>query len=134
MDDVNEGALPEESQHNKLEELVEIGDIKLVATMNKDELNMYSITRFGEDLSLSEKAAVLKVKVVKMIQARLNKEKTEPGEKTSKTDLGETLHKSPGFEFIFNPTNRRVFEWTENLATRKDLIPCRIVDEKGKIL
>jgi hypothetical protein len=37
-------------------------------------------------------------------------------------------------EFIFNPKNRRVLEWTALLAKRTDLIECWLIDKEGKRL
>jgi deoxycytidine triphosphate deaminase len=122
-----------ETEKGKREELVEMSDIQLLEGMSKDQLNEYSISRFGIDLKLSDKIKPLKFKVATMIKEKAGK-KTGKGDSSTKSNGKETDKPSKQAEFIFNPKNRRVLEYTENLATRADLIPCWIVDKKGKIL
>lgn len=135
---VSEEELPGEMQKGKREELVELSDIQLIDGMTKDELNDYAITRLGVDLVLGDKIKPLKLKVITMIKERLEKGKNKtdksPDDKSTNNQVADKQDKDKGPEFIFNPKNRRVLEYTENLATREDLIPCWIVDEKGKRL
>lgn len=111
-------------------ELVSRSDIKLVMEMTKDELNEYVMTRFGSDLNLSEKVKMLRLKTVNMIRDKL---KIQPEAKPQEGN-GEAVEVSANPEFLFNPANRRVLEWTANLATRADFIVCYIVDKDGKRL
>jgi hypothetical protein len=112
-------------------ELVSQADIKLVLDMSKDDLEEYVITRFGTTLNLSEKIKMLRLKVVNMIRDKLKIEPdAKPNEKT--TDGVVETAKNP--EFIFNPANRRVFEWTPILGEKKNYIVCYIVDKDGKRL
>jgi hypothetical protein len=113
-------------------ELVSKSDIKLVMDMTKDELNEYALTRFGTDLNLAERVKMLRLKVATMIRDKL---KIQPASETNTENItSETVTTAKNPEFIFNPKNRKIFEWTENLATREDLIECYIVDKKGKRL
>ncbi len=112
------------------DELVSVADIKLVLQMSKDELNEYVITRFGIDLNLTEKIKMLRLKVVNLINGKL---KIQPEAKT-KEDNGQVVERANNPEFIFNPANRRVFEWTEILGARPDYKVCYIVDKDGKRL
>ena len=113
-------------------ELVSQSDIKVVlADMTKDELNDYAVTRFGVTLNLSEKIKMLRLKVVNMIRDKL---KIQPDAKANEKTTDGVVETTKNPEFIFNPANRRIFEWTEILAARKDLKPCYVVDEKGKRL
>jgi hypothetical protein len=111
-------------------ELVSQEDIRLVLDMSKDDLNEYVITRFGTTLNLSEKIKMLKLKVVNLIRDKL---KIQPDAK-AKGNNGEVVATAKNPEFIFNPANRRIFEWTEILAAKKDYIVCYIVDKDGKRL
>ena len=114
-------------------ELVSQADIKLVLDMSKDELNEYVITRFGTTLNLSERIKMLRLKVVNMIRDQLKiQPDAKPNEKTTAGIVETASSKDP--EFIFNPANRRVFEWTPNLGVRADYIVCYIVDKDGKRL
>lgn len=114
-------------------ELVSVADIKQVLEMTKDEVNDYTVTRFGVTLNLSEKIKMIRLKAVNMIREKLKAEQGGNSNEKATTDDGvaETT-KNP--EFIFNPANRRIFEWTPILAARKDLKPCYVVGMDGKRL
>lgn len=115
------------------EELVELSDIKLLEDMNKDQLQEYAITRLGTDLKLSERVKLLRTKVMHMIRDKLKagKEQESSASTSLTNDKSGPARASNQPEFIFNPLNRRVFEWTEALGARIDYIPCWLVDAKG---
>lgn len=127
--DLGEAAIGAGEAHRG--ELVSQSDIKLVLNMTKDELNDYTVTRFGTTLNLSEKVKMIKLKVVNMIRDKL---KIRPDAKSNEKTSEGVVETTKNPEFIFNPANRRVFEWTEILAARKDLKPCYVVDMDGKRL
>lgn len=116
------------------EELVELSDIKLVMAMTKDELQEYAITRLGQDLNLSEKVKLLRVKVVHLIRERLAKGDAPKPTESVDNGVDGPVRASNRPEFIFNPANRRIFEWTESLGKRIDYVPCYIVDLNGNRL
>ncbi len=111
-------------------ELVSQADIKVVLDMSKDDLEEYVITRFGTTLNLSEKIKMLRLKVVNMIRDKLS---IQP-DATQKENIKEFVETAKNPEFIFNPANRRVFEWTPILGEKKNYIVCYIVDKDGKRL
>lgn len=125
---------PVEEGHR--EELVELSDIKLLEDMNKDQLQEYAITRLGTDLKLSERVKLLRTKVMHMIRDKLKagEEQESPASTSVTNDKSGPARASNQPEFIFNPLNRRVFEWTEALGARIDYIPCWLVDIKGNRL
>ncbi|MGR3302389.1 MAG: hypothetical protein ACUZ8I_07770 [Candidatus Scalindua sp.] len=114
------------------EELVEISDIALVLKMNKEDLQEYAITRLNTDLNLNDRIKLLRVRVVHLINGQLkgNAEDIKPVEK-AKSGPQKASNKP---EFIFNPANRRIFEWTETLGQRVDYVPCFVVDLNGNRL
>lgn len=138
MEESKEPELPSESQPQlgRREELIEMGDVALVSKMTKDELNEYSITRLGTDLDLSGRVKLIQVKVIGMIKERLKKPAEAKPNTEEKDSSGDEPKKniSDDPEFLFNLKNRHVYEWTEVLAKKEDMIECYIVDEKGKRL
>lgn len=124
------GEVPTTEGHR--EELVELSDIKLVMEMTKDELQEYAITRLGTDLVLGDRVKLIRLKVVNIIREKL-KDGSDKKESVVNNNSGpEKASSHP--EFIFNPANRRIFEWTEILGKRADYIPCYVVDLTGKRL
>jgi hypothetical protein len=134
----NENELPGEAQPQlgRREELVEIGDIALVDKMTKDELEEYTITRLGIGLDKNERVKLLRLKVIGLIKDRLKTPGSKPSteKKDTSSSDGPEKNLSDDPEFLFNLKNRHVYEWTEVLAKKEDMIECYIVDEKGKRL
>ena len=99
--------------------------------MNKDELQEYAITRLNTDLNLNDRIKLLRVRVVHLINGQLkgNAEDPKPVEKAKSGPQTQRASNKP--EFIFNPKNRRIFEWTETLGQRVDYVPCFVVDLNG---
>ena len=123
------GEVPTDEGHR--EELVELTDVKLVMEMSKDKLQEYAITRLSTDLNLSDRLKLIRVKVVHLIREQLKKGKDpKPVEKT--VEGPKKASNQP--EYIFNPKNRRIFEYTEALGQKIDYIPCFGVDLNGKRL
>jgi len=110
-------------------ELVCREDILKVVEMDKPSLQKYADSRLGKRLDLSKRLKMLRTEVVIHIK---NKLKIATDTNTDLVTDKEVSKQVP--EFIFNPKNRRVFEWTELLAKRTDLIECWLVDDKGKRL
>jgi hypothetical protein len=111
-------------------ELVCKEDILKVMDMDKPALKKYTDSRLGKKIDLSKRLKVLRTEVVLHIKNKLQlPTDTDTSMLTEKEGGAKTLP-----EFIFNPKNRRVFEWTELLAKRTDLIECWLVDEEGKRL
>ena len=125
------GELPTDKGHR--DELVELSDIKLVMGMSKDELQEYAITRLSTDLKLGDKVKFLRMKVVHLIKETL-KAGTDPKPVEKEKVDGGPKRASNQPEFIFNPQNRRIFEYTEALGQKVDYIPCFVVDLNGKRL
>ncbi len=117
-----------ESAHRA--ELVCREDILKVVEMDKVGLQKYADSRLGKQLDLSKKLKMLRTEVVIHIKNRLKLPSDSVENSTGKPDV--EAKKVP--EFIFNPKNRRVFEWTELLAKRTDLIECWLIDKEGKRL
>lgn len=113
-------------------ELVDKDDVHKVTDMNKEQLQKYVHERFGKELDLSKRIKQLKTEVVILIQNKLNLPTDVVGKPDGLTE--ELVRQRANPEFIFNKTNRRIFEWTELLAKRADLVPCYLVDLKGKRL
>lgn len=124
------------TEEGRREELVEFSDIILVDKMSKNDLQEYAITRLGTDLNLSERIKLLKVKVIHLIRDKLKVEKDHesPASASVTNDNSGPARASSQPEFMFNPKNRRVFEWTEALGSRIDYVPCWLVDIKGERL
>ncbi len=124
------GEVPTGEGHR--EELVELSDIKLVNEFTKDELQEYAITRLSTDLNLSKRVKLLRLEVINKIRERL---KTGTDKKEPIVNNKSGLEKAKNHpEFIFNPANRRIFEWTEILGKRTDYVPCYVVDLLGNRL
>ena len=115
-------------------ELVSISDVEKIDDMTKDQLAEYALSRFGITLNKTEKIKFLKFKVIKSIREKLKhpEEKTDSEALATETRTEVEVTRKP--EFMFNPKNRKVFEWTEILASRGELVECYIVDKKGKLL
>lgn len=111
-------------------ELVCKEDILKVVEMDKVGLEKYADSRLGKKLDLSKRLKMLRMEVVVLIKNKLSlPTDTDTSDVTSK-EVGETANP----EFVFNPKNRRIFDWTELLEKRTDLIACYVVDEEGKRL
>lgn len=115
-------------------ELVTISDIASVMEMKKDELADYALSRFGITLNKSEKIKLLRLKIVNSIRDKLKHESKDVN--TPEQDIPEQapVVSTGRVEFLWNPKNRRIFEWTELLAKRGELVECYIVDKKGNRL
>jgi len=105
-------------------------DILKVVEMDKVALQKYAESRLGKRLDLSKRLKMLRTEVVVLIKGKLQLPTDTNSNNATVKEGGEK--QVP--EFIFNPKNRRVFEWTELLAKRADLIECWMVDDKGKRL
>jgi hypothetical protein len=117
-----------ESAHRA--ELVCKADILKVVEMDKMGLQKYADSRLGKKLDLSKKLKMLRTDVVIHIKNKLKIPSNSVDNATGEPAV--EVEKVP--EFIFNPKNRRVFEWTELLAKRTDLIECWLIDKEGKRL
>ncbi|MHC4322317.1 MAG: hypothetical protein ACYST3_08580 [Planctomycetota bacterium] len=130
------GGNPEDAKLNMAEakvepdrpELVCKEDILKVLEMDKIGLQKYCSSRLQKNIDLSRRLKQLKLDVVTMIKDKLNMPTDTNSDNVQKADA--PVKRTP--EFIFNPKNRRVFEWTEMLAKRDDLIEVWLVDENGK--
>ncbi len=111
-------------------ELVCKEDILKVVEMDKVALQKYAHSRLGKEIDLTKRIKMLRTEVVMLIKSKIG---TSASTNEKEVETIETREKQVP-EFIFNPKNRRVFEWTELLAKRTDLIECWLVDEKGKRL
>ena len=84
----------------------------------------------GKKLDLNKRIKQLKTEVIILIKNKLD---MPIDTDRSNINIKEApVSKNP--EFIFNPANRRIFEYTEILSKRTELIPCYVVDEEGKRL
>lgn len=111
-------------------ELVCVEDILKIIEMEKDELKKYAHSRLGRKLDLNKRIKMLRLEVVTLV-----KNKLKLPQDTDNSNAGpKAKPETEVAEFVFSPTNRRVFEATELLLKRTDLIPCWLVDEKGKKL
>jgi hypothetical protein len=113
-------------------ELVTISDIVTVMEMTKDQLEEYAMSRFGTVLNKNEKIKLMRLKVVNSIKEKL-KHPTDV-KPDGNRELQESVVVSRNPEFLFNPKNRKVFEYTELLAKRGELVECYLVDKKGNKL
>jgi hypothetical protein len=113
-------------------ELVSISDVEKVDDMTKDQLAEYALSRFNITLNKGEKVKFLKFKVINSIREKLKHPEAKADPKAEETRTEIEVTRKP--EFMWNPKNRRVFEWTTILAKRGELIECYIVDKKGKLL
>ncbi len=127
--EIVEGRVGEESEHRS--ELVCQEDIALITKMSKDELSKYAHSRLGKKLDLTRRLKMLRLDVVMLVKGKLKLPTDTDGE--AKAEEGKVVISEKAVpEFIFEPKRRRVFEWTELLAKRSDLIECWLVDKKGK--
>jgi hypothetical protein len=113
-------------------ELVCKEDIMKVVDMDKPTLQKYADSRLGKKLDLSKRLKMLHTEVVIHIKNKLSLPTDTVGKPDGLMEEAVKLRENP--EFIFNPKNRRVFEWTVLLAKRTDLIECWPVDKEGKRL
>lgn len=111
-------------------ELVCKEDVQKVMDMDKVQLQKYAHSRLGKELDLSRRIKQLRTDVIILIQKKLDlpTDTDVSNVKTKQTPVSDNP------EYIFNPANRRIFEWTELLDKRTDLIPCYICDLEGKRL
>jgi hypothetical protein len=112
----------------KKAELVCKDDIKRVMDYDKIGLQKYAHDRLGKELDLGKRIKMLKTEVVLLIQKKLDLPTDVDTSNVTSKDAPENKEA----EFVFNPVNRRIFEATELLLKRTDLIPCHVVDEEGK--
>ncbi len=112
------------------EELVCKEDILKVVEYDKEQLDKYAHSRLGKKLDLSKRIKQLRTEVVLLINTKLNL--PTDTDSSAVTEKPVTQKRNP--EFVFNPQNRSIFEWTEILARRSELIPCYVVDLEGKKL
>jgi hypothetical protein len=129
---IDEGVVMDvkEETKEKRSELVCEEDIKKVLDFDKVALQKYAHSRLGKELDLSKRIKMLKTEVVLLIQKKLDL----PTDTNSSMVDKKEAPVSKEAEFMFNPKNRRIFEATELLLKRTDLIPCWIIDEEGKRL
>lgn len=113
-------------------ELVCKEDMLKVNDMDKVSLQKYADSRLGKKLDLSKRIKMLRTEVILLIKNKLSIPTDTVGKPDGLTEMECKLRENP--EFIFNPKNRRVFEWTELLSRRTDLIECWLIDEEGKRL
>lgn len=109
-------------------ELVCNEDIKKVMDYDKISLQKYAHSRLGKELDLGKRIKMLRTEVALLIQKKLNLPTDVDTSNVNSKDAPE----DEVAEFVFNPANRRIFEATELLLKRTDLIPCHVVDEEGK--
>lgn len=109
------------------EELVIASDMKEVAKMTKDELKTYTFSRFAVKLSMDKKIKLLKVQVVNLIRGKLNIP-NKPKE-TAKTNNNKSVGNNKRPKLLLHTGNGRIFDYTELLAKRSDMVVC---DEKGQ--
>ncbi len=113
------------------EELVRAEDILKIVEMTKENLRKYAHSRLGKKLDLNKRLKMLRLEVVTLVK---NKLKLPQDVDSSNVTKKPTSNAKEEAEFVFNPANRRVFEWTELFAKRTDLIECWLVDKDGKRL
>ena len=130
--DIAEGVAMDvkEDTKEKRSELVCKEDIKKVLDFDKVALQKYAHSRLGKELDLSKRIKMLKTEVVILIQKKLDL----PTDTDSSNVKVKEAPAEAKVEFMFNPSNRRIFEATELLLKRTDLIPCFLIDEEGKRL
>ncbi len=132
------GGSPEDQKLNiaeaKIEpdrpELICKEDILKILEMDKDQLQKYSTSRLNKKIDLSRRVKQLRLEVATSVKNKLNIPTDTVGKPDGLMEEVVKLRKTP--EFIFNPLNRRVFEWSAMLARRDDLIEVWLVDENGK--
>ncbi len=113
-------------------ELVSISDVEKVDDMTKDQLAEYAFSRFNITLNKGEKVKFLKFKVINSIREKLKHPEAKVDPKAEETRTEVEVTRKP--EYMFNPRNRKIFEWSEILVKRGELVECFIVDKKGKLL
>lgn len=109
------------------EELVIASDMKEVIKMTKDELKAYAFSRFAVKLSMDKKIKLLRVQVVNLIREKLKIPNKPKG--TAKTHNNKPIGNNKRPKLLLHTGNGRVFDYTELLAKRSDMVPC---DEKGQ--
>lgn len=114
------------------EELVCREDLFSVVEMDKVSLDKYAHSRLGKKLDLNKRLKMLQTEVVLLIKNKLKIPTDVVGKPDGLMEEVVKMKKNP--EFVFNPVNRRIFEWTELLEKRTDLIECHVVDLQGKFL
>lgn len=103
---------------------VTMKDIALVKKMDKDELKKWTNqpSTFNLVIDTTRSIVHLRNQVVGLIKARIGNEaekKVQRGE-----SLGDLEKADLSLGYLFNPTNRRVFEATPALLKREDFVPC----------
>jgi hypothetical protein len=114
-------------------ELVCKEDIPKIVKMTKDELQAYAHSRLGNKLDLSRRIKLLRLDVATSVKEKLKLPKDSIEEVEGGNEVKEKV-KDEKAEFVFEPKRRRVFEATDMLLKRTDLIHCWIVDKDGKKL
>jgi hypothetical protein len=112
-------------------ELVCLEDIPKITKMTKEELKNYSHSRLGKKLDLTRRLKMLRLDVATAVKNKL-KLPQDVDESLSNDAVKAKEDDVP--EFVFEPKRRRVFEYTELLGKRSDLITCWLVDKDGKRL
>lgn len=112
------------------EELVCQEDIAKIAKLTKEELQKYAHSRLGKELDLSRRISLLRMDLCTLVKNKLNL----PNIETNNENKDPKKPKERVADFVFEPKRRRVFEMTNELKKRTDLIHCWIVDKDGKDL
>ncbi len=128
--EISEAKVEDDAGHRS--ELVCQEDIALVTKMSKDELKKYAHSRLDKKLDLNRRLKMLRLDVVMLIKGKLQLPTDTDGTPPEESNVVVSDKAVP--EFVFEPKRRRVFEWTELLGKRDDLIECWLVDKKGKRL
>ncbi|MCP3967547.1 MAG: hypothetical protein GY718_14555 [Lentisphaerae bacterium] len=119
----------EEGSHR--EELVCQEDISKISTMNKNGLEVYAHSRLDAKLDLTRKLKELRIQVITLVKKKLD---LPTGNTGDVKDEKEVPLKKQKPEFVLEPKRRRVFEATDMLLKRTDLIPVWLIDKDGKKL
>lgn len=119
----------DEGKHR--EELVCQEDIAKIAKMSKEDLKDYAHSRLDKKLDLTRRISNLRMDVITLIKSKLDLPQTIQSENK---DSGKEKPKKKKAKFVYEPKRQRVFEATEMLLKKSDLIPCWLIDKDGKEL
>ena len=86
---------------------------KNVNKLDKDQLEQYARDEFNVELDKRRKLTDLRAQVIAL----------QKGE-TPAQDKASTEQKPSTPRFLLHTGNKRVFEYTEYLAARSDMVPC----------
>jgi hypothetical protein len=109
----------------KRPELVCKEDILKVLEMDKIDIQKYCSSRLDKNVDMSRRLKQLRLDAVTMIKGKLNL----PTDTNSSLVDKKDAPKDAKPEFVFNPKNRRIFEWTPMLSKKIDLIEVWLVDK-----